>query len=395
MGLSIRVACALMLLLSNACASIDPSNRPLELAGSLADSPLKHRLLSCQNGPFERTRFSIAHRGAPLGYPEHTREGYIAAASMGAGFIECDVTFTKDLVLVCRHSQCDLHRTTNILQTELAGQCTTGFRGATTTEPAQARCCTSDITSAQFKSLCGRHDRVNAQATSIDEYLAVPPPRLARTDSRTCGALVTHDESIALFKALGVAMIPELKAAQVEMPFKGVTRSDFASRMVRAYERAGIDPGQVWPQSFSMDVLRHWLEVHPEFARGALFLDPRGRDPNFVPSLSNMRELKEAGINVVAPPMPMLLNLDASGELQASDYARYARRAGLEIVTWTFEAGDASDPRNWMYANLAGFMSHEGKMLEVLHALRAKVGIKAIFSDWSGTVTYYANCYDL
>ena len=34
---------------------------------------------------------------------------------MGAGIIECDVTFTKDRELVCRHSQCDLHTTTNIL----------------------------------------------------------------------------------------------------------------------------------------------------------------------------------------------------------------------------------------------------------------------------------------
>ena len=25
---------------------------------------------------------------------------------MGAGILECDVTFTKDLELVCRHAQC-------------------------------------------------------------------------------------------------------------------------------------------------------------------------------------------------------------------------------------------------------------------------------------------------
>jgi glycerophosphoryl diester phosphodiesterase len=28
---------------------------------------------------------------------------------MGAGIIECDVTFTKDRELVCRHDQRDLH----------------------------------------------------------------------------------------------------------------------------------------------------------------------------------------------------------------------------------------------------------------------------------------------
>jgi glycerophosphoryl diester phosphodiesterase len=49
--------------------------------------------------------FSIGHRGASLHFPEHTKEGYVAAADMGAGIIECDVTFTKDQELVCRHSQ--------------------------------------------------------------------------------------------------------------------------------------------------------------------------------------------------------------------------------------------------------------------------------------------------
>jgi len=48
--------------------------------------------------------FSIGHRGAALQFPEHTRESYVAAARMGAGILECDVTFTKDRELVCRHS---------------------------------------------------------------------------------------------------------------------------------------------------------------------------------------------------------------------------------------------------------------------------------------------------
>ena len=38
---------------------------------------------------------------------------------MGAGIVECDVTFTKDGQLVCRHAECDLHTTTNIVATPL------------------------------------------------------------------------------------------------------------------------------------------------------------------------------------------------------------------------------------------------------------------------------------
>jgi glycerophosphoryl diester phosphodiesterase len=33
--------------------------------------------------------------------------------------------------------------------------------------------------------------------------------------------------------------------------------------------------------------------------------------------------------------------------------------------------------------------------MEVLDALAMKVGIKAIFSDWPATATYYANCMGL
>lgn len=53
---------------------------------------------------FTKSDFSLGHRGAPLQFPEHTIDGYKAAALMGAGIIECDVTFTKDLELICKNS---------------------------------------------------------------------------------------------------------------------------------------------------------------------------------------------------------------------------------------------------------------------------------------------------
>ena len=72
---------------------------------------------------------------------------------MGAGILECDVTFTKDQELVCRHSQCDLHTTTNILAIpELAAKCTHAFTPAdpAAEKEASAKCCTSDLTLAEF-----------------------------------------------------------------------------------------------------------------------------------------------------------------------------------------------------------------------------------------------------
>ena len=107
----------------------DPAGPPSLTFSSMTceEALLKDRLKSCGNGPFHKTDFSIGHRGAALQFPEHTKESYEAAARMGAGIVECDVTFTKDKELVCRHSQCDLHTTTNILDTPLAAKCTQAF----------------------------------------------------------------------------------------------------------------------------------------------------------------------------------------------------------------------------------------------------------------------------
>ena len=45
---------------------------------------------------FFQTDFSIGHRGGgTLQFPEHTKESHEAGACMGAGVLECDVTFTR------------------------------------------------------------------------------------------------------------------------------------------------------------------------------------------------------------------------------------------------------------------------------------------------------------
>ncbi|MGC4091176.1 MAG: glycerophosphodiester phosphodiesterase family protein [Polyangiaceae bacterium] len=139
--------------------------RPYYLVEDMDESPLKDKLASCSEKEQKPSDFSIGHRGAALQFPEHTKESYQAAARMGAGIIECDVTFTKDRQLVCRHSQCDLHTTTNILATPLAAKCSQPFSPAdpATGKPASANCCTSDITLAEFKTLCGKMDGAQSE----------------------------------------------------------------------------------------------------------------------------------------------------------------------------------------------------------------------------------------
>jgi glycerophosphoryl diester phosphodiesterase len=201
-------------------AQIGP--RPFYLVDKMKDGPLKTELSQC-TGPFHKSDFSIGHRGAALQFPEHSRESYLAAARMGAGVIECDVTFTKDKQLVCRHSQCDLHTTTNILSVPaLAAKCTQPFSPAdpATGKKASAKCCTSDITLAEFKQLSAKMDGFNPDAKTAEEYQNGTPRW--RTDLyANSGTLMTHDESIALIKSLGAKFTPELKSPEVPMPFDG------------------------------------------------------------------------------------------------------------------------------------------------------------------------------
>src|SRR5882762_2587095 len=234
-------------------AQIGP--RPFYLVDKMKDGPLKTELSQC-TGPFRRTDFSIGHRGAALQFPEHSKESYSAAARMGAGVIECDVTFTKDRQLVCRHSQCDLHTTTNILAVPaLAAKCSQPFSPAdpATGRKATAKCCTSDITLAEFKTLAAKMDGGNPDAKTVADYQNGTPRW--RTDLyANSGTLMTHAEYIALIKSLGTKFTPELKAAEVAMPFDGdYSQQKYAAQMFAEYRAAGIPPADVFAQSFSFD----------------------------------------------------------------------------------------------------------------------------------------------
>lgn len=385
--------------------SVQLGPRPFFLVNEMSESSLKRELKNCaENKPFfTRSSFSIGHRGAPLLFPEHTKESYEAAARMGAGVLECDVTFTKDKELVCRHAQNDLHTTTNILATPLAAKCTKPFSPAVfdaagnLVTPASAECRTSDITLAEFRTLRGKMDAFNPRATTATEYLGGTANW--RTDlfsGPTSGTLLTHKESIALFKKLGVQMTPELKSPSVTMPFNGFTQEAYAQKMIDEYKQAGVKPRNVWPQSFDKRDVNYWIAREPAFGKQAVYLD----DANVVADLPGYSELvsyKAEGINIVAPPIFALLTTSSSGDIVPSQYARDAKAAGLDIITWTLErSGILADGGNgFYYQTFDSAIKREGDVFRVLDVLAKDVGILGIFSDWPATTTFYANCAGL
>ncbi|SPF80463.1 glycerophosphodiester phosphodiesterase family protein [Pseudoprimorskyibacter insulae] len=386
-------------------AAVTYGVRPAYVVSQMADGALKDKLMSCMAQTPKTSKFSIGHRGAAMMFPEHTAESYRAAAAQGAGIIECDVTFTADKQLVCRHAQNDLHTTTNIVATDLASKCTTPFAAASGDAKASAECRTSDLTLDEFKSLKPKMDAANSAATTAADYLGGTANW--RTDLYAGNAhIMTHAESIALIDSLGADFTPELKAASVDMPYDGMTQADYAQAMIDEYKAAGIDPSRVWAQSFNLDDIKYWIANEPEFGKQAVYLDDRYEasddDEGLIDHMDaatfkpTMAELKEMGVNYIAPPMWMLVTLDETGKIVPSVYTKEAEAAGLKIITWTLErSGPLATGGGWYFQSIKDATNNDGVYYELLDVLAQDVKIEGIFSDWPATVTYYANCMGL
>lgn len=373
--------------------------RPAYLVDMLPEGALKTKLASCSAQVPARTDFSIGHRGAPLQFPEHTVQGNIAAAGMGAGILECDVTFTADHELVCRHAQNDLHTTTNILVSDLAPKCTAGFTPAEGETKAGAECRTSDLTLAEFRSLTPKMDSADTTATTPEAYQGGIAP--FRTDLYTAGATqMTHAESIALFKSLGAKFTPELKSPVVDMPHNGFSQQDYAQKLVDEYKAAGVPASDVWLQSFNLEDVLYWIENEPEFGAQAVYLDDTYDvdgfdvdDPATYPD--SMQSLADRGVKYIAPPIWMLVTLE-DGKIVPSTYAKQAKAAGLKIIAWSMErSGPLNTGGGWYYQTITEAVTSDAATYQVLDVLAQDVGVSGVFSDWPATVTYYANCMGL
>ena len=380
-------------------ASIQLGPRPFYLVDGMDEGSLKRKLSACKVGPFRRTDFSIGHRGAALQFPEHSKEAYEAGARMGAGIVECDTTFTRDGELVCRHSECDLHTTTDIVATDLNARCTVPWSGPN----SNPKCCTSDLTLAEFKSLRAKMDASVPDAPTAEGYLGGTPSW--RTDLYTGrGTTMSLRESIALNERNGVKHTPELKEGdpvRIQQVFGG--QAQFAQKMIDVLREAEVDPSDVFLQSFNKNDVLYWIQHAPEFGRQAVYLDsidPTANPPIPRLTVDELRQLRQQGVRIFAPPMPALLDLDAHDRIVPSRYALDIQGAGLKIITWTFERSDlrkgASQAGFYYYFDPQGrAVKKDSDMYKALDVLARQVRILGIFSDWPATVSYYASCMDL
>ena len=392
--------------------------RPFYLVEGMDDGALKRKLQSCEDEPVRRTNWSIAHRGAPLEFPEHTKEAYSAGARMGAGIVECDVTFTSDRALVCRHAQNDLHTTTNILTSQYANRCIKPFTPATldtsgnVTKAASAECRTSELTLDEFKGLRGKMDAFNRAATTPEQYQGGTPPW--RTDLYTGrGTLMTFAESIALNKKLGVKHTPELKAgdaASIAAVFGSQER--YAQALIDELQANGVRPKDAWPQSFNPNDVLYWVRNTAYGDQAVFLVDYNTTTDNIVLFDTTGKQLltrdeqnaffkllRRAGVKIVAPSFNALLTVQGSRIVPAV-LARDLKSMGFDLISWSFERVDlrkgAAGVGSYYDFDPTGVaIKKDSDMYKALDVLAKDVKLIGMFSDWPGTVSYYASCMGL
>jgi len=148
-----------------------------------------------------------------------------------------------------------------------------------------------------------------------------------------------HKESIDLLKELGSQYTPELKganrAAKVQVETVFGSQAAYAQAMIDDYKAAGISPAIVWAQSFNKDdICTGSRTIRNSAGRRCFWTTPMsGR----AAQRSGAEGFANQGIRIVAPADVGAADAGCPGQDRASQYARDAKAAGLDIITWTLE----------------------------------------------------------
>lgn len=275
----------------------------------------------------------IAHRGASGYLPEHTIEAYEKAIDLGADFIEPDLVFTSDGVLVARHDRW-LGDSTDVADRP-------EFADRKTVKPgkAEADWYAEDFTFAELRTLRARQV-FPGRGKADDGKLLIP----------------RFEEILELARDAQVGVYPEAK----DPAALAALGHDFTAPLLNALGRYGFGPGglPVFIQSFD-----------PDFLRG---LRNRTRIPLVMlvgvvsGGESITLEQMSAFADGVGPYKALLI--DQQG--QDTGYVKRAHRLGLVVHPYTFRD-------DWIGEGFADIRAE----LQAFLAL----GIDGLFTDFVDT----------
>lgn len=329
-------------------------------------------LYSQSAGQGRKQPLIIAHRGASGQYPEHSLTAYALGIEQGADFIEPDLVFTKDGVLVCRHEN-EISGTTDIAtHPEFADRKTT----KTIDGESLTGWFTEDFTLAELKTL------------RVRERLPGLRPGNTRFDGQD--VIPTFAELIALVRAAGskagraIGLYPELKHPAF---LEGLGFSP-GSSLLAELKMAGLDDPQgpafaanpVYIQCFEADTLKK-LAAETRIPLIELWSAEGWWDTSRI--RNRMAEVKRyaAGIGV---EKIMIFPRNRKEQSQGVTPLIFnAHRLGLLVHAWTFRAENAflpaelrrGDPADSGYQALHGDLDSEiGKFI--------RAGVDGIFTDF-------------
>jgi glycerophosphoryl diester phosphodiesterase len=122
------------------------------------------------------------------------------------------------------------------------------------------------------------------------------------------------------------------------MPFNGYTQEQFARDIIDDYKKMETDLSRVRPQSFLADDIFYWIKNEPEFGKQAIYLDERvGTREGYQNATASLPSLADADVKIVAPAFFALTKLDENNKIVPSEYAIEAKKAGLDIISWSFD----------------------------------------------------------
>ncbi|MBT9444294.1 MAG: glycerophosphodiester phosphodiesterase [Hyphomonadaceae bacterium] len=279
------------------------------------------------NGMSATPPLVIAHRGASGERPEHTLASYRLAIAQGADFIEPDLVFTKDGVLVCRHEN-EISGTTDVAsRPEFASRRT---KKRVDFEDIEGWF-TEDFTLAELKTLRCR------------ERLPQLRPANAAFDGQE--SIPTFEEVCALAKAEGVGVYPETK----HPTYFETAGHVFDDALLEALAHHGWRDASapVFIQSFETTNLKR-LRKRTALRLIQLISD-EGMPFDLLPSGMGLTyadlvrgegpKRLAAYVDGIGPFKGLIIPRDSAGRaLAPTDLVARAHAAGLKVHPWTFRA---------------------------------------------------------
>lgn len=269
----------------------------------------------------------IAHRGASGERPEHTLASYRLAIAQGADFIEPDLVFTKDGVLVCRHEN-EISGTTDVASRPEFAWRRTKKKVDWSEEEGWF---TEDFTLAELKTLRCRE--------------RLPQLRPANTAFDGQEAIPTFDEVCALAKAEGVGVYPETKHPTY---FEKLGQS-FDNPLLETLARHGWKDAAapVFIQSFETTNLKRMrgrtsIRLIQLIADEGMPFDhlPTGMGLTYADLIGGEGPKRLAVyVDGIGPFKGLIVPRDGAGRsLTPTDLVQRAHAAGLKVHPWTFRA---------------------------------------------------------